>query len=119
MSEFEIQLRDVLLFARHGVLPEERVTGNQYCVNIRLRIDASNFDVDKDDLASTISYAEIFDILNDVMSKPVALLETVAVKFSKIVLSRWQNIKGGEIEIIKMVPPIPGMVGQAGVKYIF
>ncbi|MDE6022626.1 MAG: dihydroneopterin aldolase, partial [Muribaculaceae bacterium] len=79
MSEFEIQLRDVLFFAHHGVMPEERVTGNQYCVNVRLRLDASDFDVDKDDLASTISYAEVFHILKEVMSEPVALLETLAV----------------------------------------
>lgn len=119
MPEFEIQLRDVMLFARHGVLPEERVTGNQYIVNVRLRIDASGFDAEKDDLEATISYAEVYDILQFVMSQPVALLETVAVKFSRLVLAKWQNIKGGEIEIVKTVPPIPGMVGKAGVKYRF
>lgn len=119
MSEFEIQIRDVLIYACHGVMPEERVTGNQYRVNVRLRIDASSFDVDKDDLSSTISYADVFDIVKEVMSESVALLETVAVRFVNIVQSRWQNIKGGEIEIIKTVPPIPDMIGQAGVKYIF
>ncbi len=117
--EFEIQLRDVILFARHGVLPDERVTGNQYVVNVRLRIDASGFDTDKDDLGATISYAEVYDILKLVMSQPVALLETVVVKFSKIVLKKWPNIRGGEIELIKSVPPINGMVGKAGVKYCF
>ena len=119
MPEFEIQLRDVMLYANHGVMHEESVTGNQYRVNVRLRLDAAYFDKDKDDLASTISYAEVFDILRSVMSTRVALLETVAVKFADEVYRHWPNIKGGWIEIVKTVPPIPNMIGEAGVKYEF
>lgn len=118
-AEFEIQLRDVMFYARHGVLPEERTLGNQYRVNVRLRIDASDFDDVADDLHSTISYAEVFDVLDDVMSRPVSLLETVAVRFAKKVTSRWKNIKSGEIEVVKTIPPIPGMMGEAGVCYKF
>ncbi len=119
MPEFEIQLRDVLLYARHGVMPEEAVLGNQYRVNVCLRIDASGYDTSKDDLASTISYAEVYDILKKVMSVPAGLLETVAVKFGREAAIKWPIIKGGEIEIVKTVPPIPDMIGEAGVKYIF
>ncbi|MDE6379672.1 MAG: dihydroneopterin aldolase [Muribaculaceae bacterium] len=119
MPEFEIQLRDVLIFASHGVMPEERVTGNQYRVNVRLRIDAASFDPDKDDLATTISYADVFVLLRSVMESRAALLETVAVKFARVVCSRWPEIKGGWIEIVKTVPPIPDMIGQAGVRYNF
>lgn len=119
MPEFEIQLRDVMLYAKHGVLPEESVTGNQYRVNVRLRIDAAFFNEEKDELESTISYAEVFGILSSVMDCRVALLETVAVKFAKEVRMRWPNVKSGWIEIIKTVPPIPNMIGEAGVRYDF
>lgn len=118
-AEFEIQLRDVMFYARHGVLPEERTLGNQYRVNVRLRIDASNFDEEADDLHATISYAEVFDILDEAMSRPSSLLESVAVRFAKKVTGRWGNIKSGEIEIVKTVPPIPGMIGEAGIAYKF
>ena len=119
MPEFEIQLRDVMLFATHGVMQEESVTGNQYRVNVRLRLDADSFDVDKDDLGSTISYAEVFDLLRCVMECRVALLETVAVKFAREVYNRWPYVKSGWIEIVKTVPPIPNMIGEAGVRYDF
>ncbi len=119
MPEFEIQLRVVLLYATHGVMPEESVVGNQYRVNVRLRIDASLFDPDEDDLASTISYAEVYEILKSVMSDRVALLETVAIRFVKEVRNRWPGIKHGWIEIVKTVPPIPNMIGEAGVRYDF
>ncbi|MDE7419456.1 MAG: dihydroneopterin aldolase [Muribaculaceae bacterium] len=119
MPEFEIQLRDVLMYAFHGVMPEEGIVGNQYRVNVRLRIDASKFDADQDDIDSTVSYAEIFEILQHVMSSRVSLLETLAVKFAKEVSCRWPEVKSGSIEIVKTVPPIPNMIGEAGVKYEF
>ncbi len=53
------------------------------------------------------------------MSKRAALLETVAVRFAKEVRLRWPFIKRGSIEIVKTVPPIPKMIGQAGIKYDF
>ena len=119
MPEFEILLKDVMIYARHGVLPEERITGNQYRVNVTLRIDASWFDPSLDDLSSTISYADVYDLLKSVMSKPRALLESVAVNFASQAKDRWPNVKSGEIEIIKTVPPIEGMIGEAGIKYCF
>ncbi len=119
MPEFEIQLRDVMLYAAHGVMPEESITGNQYYVNVRLRIDAADFDAEKDDLDATISYADVFEVLQKEMSKRAALLETVAVRFAKEVRLRWPFIKRGSIEIVKTVPPIPNMIGQAGIKYDF
>ena len=119
MPEFEIQLRDVMLYARHGVLPEEAVTGNQYRVNVRLRLDAALFDACKDDLENTISYADVFEILLTVMKSRVGLLETVAIRFAKEVRDRWPSIKSGWIEIVKTVPPIPNMIGEAGVRYDF
>ena len=119
MPEFEIQLRDVMLFGRHGVMPQERQLGNQYRINVRLHIDASLFDESADDLSATISYADVFDLLKQVMDNPAALLESVAVRFSKKAMKRWPGIKRGSIEIVKTVPPIPEMIGEAGIKYEF
>lgn len=118
-AEFEVRLRDVMMYARHGVLPEEAVLGNQYRINVCLRIDASKYDDCSENLESTISYADVFEILHKVMSQPVALLETVAVRFAKQVQNKWQNINSGEIEIVKTTPPIPGMIGEASVCYKF
>ena len=119
MPEIEIQLRDVMVYARHGVMAEERVLGNQYRVNVRLRIDAASFSEVEDDLSMTISYAEVYVLLKSIMAIPAALLETVAVRFASEAIQRWPAIKHGESEIVKPVPPIPDMIGMAGVKYIF
>lgn len=125
MPEFEIQLRDVLLFGRHGVLSEESALGNQYRVNVRLRISASDFNLDNDSIESTVSYADLFEIVRNEMEKPSALLETVAFRIACKIKEKWAFLqspvilKSGDIEIVKTVPPIQGMIGEAGVKYSF
>lgn len=119
MSSFEIQLRDVMIQSNHGVLPEERVCGNQYRVNVRIRISADAFNADEDNISNTVSYAEVYELLVEVMSHPANLLESVAVKFASEVRRKWPFVKSGDIEIVKIVPPIPGMIGEAGVKYDF
>lgn len=125
MRKFELQLRDVLLYGRHGVLPEETTLGNQYRVNLRLRTSAEFFNPDEDNILSTISYADLYEIVESQMKIPSSLLETVAVRIQCEILERWPDIErggiieGGEIEIVKLAPPIPGMIGEAAVKYIF
>lgn len=119
LGAFEIQLRDVLIQANHGVLPEERVCGNQYRVNVRIKVGADVVDYDSDNISNTVSYADVYDLLSEVMSHPVCLLESVAAKFASEVRKRWPFVKSGDIEIVKVVPPIPGMIGEAGVKYEF
>lgn len=125
MPEFEIQLRDVLMYGCHGVLPEERRLGNKYRINVRLHVDASSFDPARDDLSATVSYADVFDIVKSEMEKPAKLLETVAVRIAQAIHGKWPVaygipvVKSGEIEIVKVVPPISGMIGEAGVRYSF
>lgn len=116
---FEIELRDVMIQGSHGVLPEERVCGNQYRINVRIRIPSSSFDIESDHLSDTISYAEMYEVLTEIMSRPARMLESVATKFGSACRIRWPFILNGEIEIVKTVPPISGMVGSAGVKYEF
>lgn len=119
MTEFEIQLHDVMLFARHGVMPEERELGNQYRVNVRLRMNADWYDPEADNISATVSYADVYEVLKQVMARPRRVLESVAKDFGVRCLEKWSIISGGEIEIVKTVPPIADMIGNAGIRYIF
>lgn len=84
-----------------------------------MRISADWFDAVADDIEATISYADVYEELVRAMNRPRRLLESVAKDFASVCLERWGSIKSGEIEIVKTVPPIPGMIGEAGIKYIF
>ncbi len=116
---FEIKLHDVRIHARHGVFPQEEAIGNEFLVNLTVRIPAVDFDPEADDLASTLSYADLYALLTREMARRARLLETVCVRTANALKATFPTIQSGEIEIVKVTPPISGIVGTTGVKYFF
>lgn len=130
MSDYSlsIELTDLRFHAFHGVLEQERTVGNEFRVdlNIRLRADDlsecraesevyssdSGFD---DNLRSTISYATVYEEVNKAMQTPCRLLETVAYNIMER-LRRYDRIERAEVRVEKCAPPIPGFSGHAAVK---
>ncbi len=117
MATFKIKLIDVGFFSKIGVFEEERIDGNKFILNLEVAIDACNFK--KEELETTISYAEIYEIVKEIMGEERLLLETVAVEIKERLTERWPDIRGGRIEIIKTRPPIEGIDGSCGIEYLF
>lgn len=115
---FEISLTDLRFYGFHGVLEEERQIGNQYVVTLKIRVPHLPA-IDSDDITSTVSYADLYEIVNEEMSIPRNLLETVCIKIARRIKDRYHTVETGEVEIEKVVPPIPGMIGNAKVKLLF
>ena len=118
MMEFEICLKNLLFYAYHGVLDEEKKIGNEFKVNLSVFVPC-RMDIEKDCLDSTISYASLFEIIKEEMSKTRNLLEKVAFDIVEIIKERYPAIIRGKIEIEKIHPPIPGMLGSASVSLNF
>lgn len=118
MSEFEITLADLAFHAHHGVMPQENKVGNEFIVSVSIRIPYSERILD-DDLEATISYANLYEIIEAEMREPRKLLETVAATIASRIKSKWQEILGGSITICKTTPPITGITGNAKVTLFF
>ena len=116
---FDISIHDARFHAHHGLFEQETTVGNEFRVNLTVRIDASGFDADRDDIAGTLSYADLYDVLHEEMSHTARLLETICIRTARRLIRDYPLIQSGEIEIIKVAPPIPGIVGSTGVKYFF
>lgn len=116
--EFEISLKSLRFHSYHGVLPQENRVGNEFIVDITLRIPYRE-EIADDNLAATISYADVYSVVSEEMAKPRALLETVADSICKRLKADFPMILGGFVSICKSVPPIANISGSAGVKLIF
>ncbi|MDE6576845.1 MAG: dihydroneopterin aldolase [Muribaculaceae bacterium] len=116
--EFEISLNNLLFHSRHGVFPQETIVGNVFVVDISVRIPF-NESIAEDKLDSTVSYADIFEIISEEMNQPRKLLETVALSIKNRLLKAFPEIKGGKITICKSQPPIAHFSGNACVSLIF
>lgn len=118
MAEFEITLSNLRFHSYHGVLPQENIVGNEFSVSVSVMIQYKEEILD-DNLDSTISYADIYEIVEQEMATPRKLLETVAAHIRNRIIHNWEHISGGHITICKSTPPISGITGIAKVTLFF
>jgi len=110
-----IELKKLQFFAFHGLLEEEKKTGNLFEVN--LSVDQLPNTVVITDISATINYAELFHLVKAEMQKPRELLETLAMEIVEHIHSIYPQITKMEISITKLHPPITAFTGSVGVKY--
>lgn len=118
MSEFEIRLQDLKFFAYHGVFEYERLHGNEYTVDLKVRYNASEENLLSDNLSDTISYLELFEIVKREMETPRNLIETVAASIAKRIKTSFPKCSHIECTVKKSSPPIPSFIGSASATYI-
>ncbi len=116
-NTYTIGIRDMHLYAYHGVMPQENIVGNEYVVNCSVTYYAPS--AIEDDLSKTVSYAELVTIIKKCMDSPAQLLETVSRRVAEDIVKRWPFIVRGYIEIEKTTPPIAGFKGSAYVRLDF
>ena len=57
-----IEVKRLELWARHGVMEQERVVGNMFTVDVSLSVDLQRAMV-SDSVEDTVNYAEVVDVV--------------------------------------------------------
>ena len=114
LTESHIYLRNMRVYAYHGVLPQERVVGGEYVVNVDVKYDVGKA-VLTDQVDDTLNYAVLHDIVMKEMTVPSKLLEHVAGRIGQAVFDNFIQAEEVEIDIRKVVPPFGGDSDGAGV----
>ena len=107
IDRYTIELRDVHLFAHHGVMPQEREIGAWFTIDIKLDIDDCSCS-ESDLIEGTVSYADVYDIVRKEMETPSRLLENVCYRISKALYGTFKQIEGITITLTKDTPPMGG-----------
>lgn len=113
----KIYLRNVRFHAFHGVLPQERIVGNDYLVNLVLDYDFSSA-MKTDDLQGTLNYAEVYQKVREEMAVPSKLLEHVAGRIAHRLFSDFPEIQKLQLSITKVNPPMGANSDGAGVEVV-
>ena len=109
-----LKIEDIKLWARVGVLDEERELGQLFSLDIFLWTDFDKCTAN-DDIKKTIDYSELVEILKD-QSKKIYCF--TIEKYSKAILEIInQEFKLSKIKIIltKCNPPITGFDGKVSI----
>ncbi len=107
-----IELKNMHFFAYHGVLEHETTHGNNFSVTLRFTADLSEPCL-SDDVADTINYAQVYELVKEEMATPSQLIENAAYRILRKVKDVFPQIERIEVELSKKNPPVAGQMEQA------
>ncbi len=101
-------------FAYHGCFAEERVIGTRFIVDCTLEADTS-IAQESDHLNDTINYQSVYLLVKTEMAIKSHLLEHVAQRILRALLSQFEGIVYAEVKISKLNPPLGGKINKVSV----
>lgn len=102
----KIFIKNLEVFGKHGVLPEENKLGQKFLINAILYIDTREAGI-KDDLTKSIHYGEVSHFISSFMTKyTFQLIETVAEQMTRAILLQFPRMEKIRLEILKPWAPI-------------
>lgn len=113
---FNIRLEDLRFYSHIGVAEQERLVGNEFRVDMHLKLTADGFRAEE--LTSTVSYADAYAMVEKVMRQTHLLLESVAMEIADSIGIRWPQVERVSVKITKLSVPIDNMSGSASVEYV-
>ena len=102
-------------YAFHGVMPQERKVGGEFLVDLRVGypIEAA---MQSDDVADTLNYAELYQLVKREMDIPSQLLEHVAGRITRQISEQFPQVSSIDLKITKVNPPMGADCDGAGVE---
>ena len=104
LTTSHIKLEKLRFHAFHGVMPQEATVGNDYEVCLDIKADLSQA-MTTDKVEHTVNYATLYEIADDVMSTPSALLENVCYRIADKVFNEFPSVEEATVSVEKLNPP--------------
>lgn len=112
----KILIRDLKIFAYHGVNPEEKRDGQNFVFDIDLSVNITKA-CHSDDVNDTVSYAKVVKtVIRTVTEKKYDLLEKVAQVTADAILAEYPEVFSVDITLKKPEAPVKADFGWVGVK---
>lgn len=112
----QIRIRNLNIFAHHGVYQQEKEKGQNFCVNAVLYTDVEKAG-ESDDIADAVDYGAVCLFIDEFMRENrFDLLEAVAEHLSEAVLFAFPAVKRIALEVEKPDAPIPLRFDSVSVK---
>lgn len=110
-----IILENLRFYAYHGVMPQEQTIGNEYCVNLRLKVNISKAMV-SDEVADTVNYADVYEAIKKEMDIPSKLIEHVAGRIVFRLFKEFSTLEQIELKLAKRNPPMGADIDAAAIE---
>lgn len=105
LTESYICLHEVRFYAFHGVMPQERRVGGEFLVSVKVGYPLEKA-ISSDDVADTLNYAELYELVKKEMMLPSSLLEHVMGRIVEAIEKAFPKVTSVEVKIKKVNPPM-------------
>ena len=105
LTESYICLKELRFHAFHGVMPQERRVGGYFLVSLKVGYPLEKA-VGSDDVADTLNYAELYELVKREMLQPSNLLEHVVGRIAGAIETAFTEVTSVEVKITKVNPPM-------------
>ncbi len=117
MASTTIRLENMFFRAYHGYYEAERKMGNEFYLDVSIRMDKTNSY--EDDIDKTINYEEVYQICQEEMKATKWLLETVVDLILKRIQNKWKHANHAKVTLRKVGPQLGGKIDFATVEMEF
>lgn len=102
----KIVIKDLEIFAYHGVLPEEKRQGQTFIVTVEMFLDLYDAGIE-DDLNETVNYADVCSTIKEVMTEEkYNLIEAAAESIAGTILLKYHKVKMVRVILSKPEAPV-------------
>ena len=113
-----IILSDLRFHAFHGVLPQERLVGGNFVVDLRVGYPLAQV-MTSDQVDDTLNYASLYALVEREMQQPSSLLEHVAGRIAQAIAKTFPQALSIDLTLTKQNPPMGADCKGAGVEMHF
>lgn len=111
-----IEVNNIQLYAYHGCLEEEAKIGSAYRVDVKVKANLTK-SAQTDELADTVDYVHLNQIVKEEMAIRSKLLEQVVQRIIDRVFVEIPMVAKARISVAKINPPIGGNVAEVAVIF--
>ncbi len=111
-----VALKEVKYHAFHGFYPEEQLIGCNFLVDAEVTFYPKG---DSEDLAQTVNYEMLNQVIAEEMQRCQKLLETVVLNIITQIRELYPFLLTAKVGIRKLNPPMTGEVGYSFVELCF
>ena len=118
-KSYQIDIKGLRLFAYHGVFPEENRLGQEFEIDLLLKVKRSDraAGTTEDSLKNVLSYWDVIELVKALFTgRTFKLLESAAQSILEE-LKQYKQIQYARIHLKKLTPPIPVTVDTVGVIF--
>ena len=116
--EDKIILQGMIFHAFHGVNPEEKSSGQKFCLDVEINTTLGEAGY-MDDLDKTIHYGHVYKLIREIVTGTRRdLIEAVAEEIAHAILNRFEGAEAVKVRVKKPEVPIQGILEYAAVEIV-